>query len=210
MSPLPVDMRDRWASRAEPVEGKGTVCWHVLMSRYAGARAAARAAQQVLRDFSGLHLTPDEWFHMTILVAGSTDDIEREQLDDILRSAQTALRDVEPLDVTLGKVLYHPEAVMLAVEPAERLRAIQTLIRAATASAIGISYEPPAREWTPHVTVAYSTASQPADPIITALGATVPVSRAVIDTVSLIVQWGPERLWDWEQVGAVQLGDLHR
>ncbi len=40
MSPLPVDMRDRWASRAEPAEGKGTVYWHVLMSRYPGARAA--------------------------------------------------------------------------------------------------------------------------------------------------------------------------
>lgn len=207
MSPLPVDMRDRWAARAEPIEGKGTVYWHVLMSRYPGARAAADAAQDVLRDFSGLHLTPDDWFHMTILVAGSTDDIDREQIDDILRNAQSALRDVEPLDVTLSRVLYHPEAIMLAVEPAERLRAVQTLIRAATSSAIGTSDEPPAREWTPHVTVAYSTARQPTGPIISALGTAVPVGDAIIDAISLVVQWGPERLWDWEQIGTVQLGE---
>jgi hypothetical protein len=41
-----------------------------------------------------------------------------------------------------------------------------------------------------HVTVAYSAASQPADPIITALGTAVPVGRAVIDAISLVVQWG--------------------
>lgn len=206
MSPLPVDMRDRWAARAEPVVGKGTIYWHVLMSRYPGARAAASAAQDVLRRFSGLHLTPDKWLHMTILVAGSTDDIERGQLDDIAHSVTSALRDVGPLDLTLGRVLYHPEAIMLAVEPADPLRAVQQQIRLATLSVIGATNDAPTREWIPHVTVAYSAAGQPAEPIITALGTSVPAGRVVVDTISLVVQWGPERDWDWEQVGAVQLG----
>jgi hypothetical protein len=120
MSPMPVEMRDRWACRAEPTVGHGTVYWHVLMSRYPGARAAAGAAQDVLRNFDGLHLTPMEWLHMTLLAAGSTEDIERGLLDDLLRNAENALWNVGTLDVTLRRVLYHPEAIMLAVEPRRR------------------------------------------------------------------------------------------
>ena len=125
MSPMPVEMRDRWACRAEPTAGHGTVYWHVLMSRYPGARAAAEAAQDVLRNFDGLHLTPVEWLHMTLLAAGSTEDIEHDLLNDLLRKAENALWNVGTLDVNLRPVLYHPEAIMLAVEPLHALRALQ-------------------------------------------------------------------------------------
>jgi hypothetical protein len=51
----------------------------------------------------------------------------------------------------------------------------------------------------------YSTAAQPAEPVIAAPGKRVPTRCIAIDRLSLVVQWGPERLWDRETVGTVKL-----
>jgi len=59
--------------------------------------------------------------------------------------------------------------------------------------------------WIPHVTVCYSTAYQAMTPIIAALGPQQRECRVQIATVSLVIQHGPERLWDWRTVGAVHL-----
>ena len=42
-------------------------------------------------------------------------------------------------------------------------------------------------------------------PIITALGSQQEECQIQISTVSLVIQHGPERLWDWRTVGAVHL-----
>jgi hypothetical protein len=57
----------------------------------------------------------------------------------------------------------------------------------------------------PHMTVAYSTTAQPAKPIIDAMGRSVGEHWATIDALSLVIQWGPERLWEWEPVGTIAL-----
>ena len=60
--------------------------------------------------------------------------------------------------------------------------------------------------WTPHVTVAYSTAVQPVGPIVAALGCELPECKITVGSVSLIAQHGAERQWDWHLVEEVQLG----
>ena len=60
-------------------------------------------------------------------------------------------------------------------------------------------------QWIPHITVCYSTAEQALAPIIAALGAQARECQIQISTVSLVIQHGPERLWDWRTVGAVHL-----
>lgn len=54
--------------------------------------------------------------------------------------------------------------------------------------------------WIPHITVCYSTARQPAAPLIAALGENLPRCEVHISALSLIIQRGPERLWDWTTV----------
>jgi len=204
---LPERMRDRWANRPEPPEGKGTVYWHALMGRYPEARLAAHAAQSVLGKFDGFHLTPPEWLHMTVLVAGSAEKIPREQLAPLLDAARTALDDVAAPDVALDRVLYHPEAVMLTVEPAASLRTIRDRVDRATAAVTGGTVDNEATAaWVPHMTVGYSTIDQPAGPIIAALGKSVPTHELVVDALMLVVQWGAERSWNWELIGAIPLG----
>ncbi|WP_028934242.1 2'-5' RNA ligase family protein [Pseudonocardia spinosispora] len=205
MYPLPAHMRDRWANRWEPQEGRGTVYWHALMARYPKAREAAGTTQAILAGFDGFHLTPCDWLHMTMLVAGATEEMPRDRLSHLLDATRSALGDVSAPAVALQHVLYHPEAILLAVEPAEPLREIRRQIDSATCSLTGGEVDDEATaKWVPHMTVGYSTANQPAAPIIDALGTSIPAHRFVVEAVTLVVQWGPERRWDWEPVGSVE------
>ena len=58
----------------------------------------------------------------------------------------------------------------------------------------------------PHITVAYSTARQPAKPIIRALGGSLPERQVQLREVSLVNQRGLERDWDWNIEATVRFG----
>jgi hypothetical protein len=64
----------------------------------------------------------------------------------------------------------------------------------------------PAARWTPHITISYSTGRQSMAPIAAALGRDVPGCDIIVGAVSLVIQWGPERLWNWQPVGTASLG----
>jgi 2'-5' RNA ligase len=115
--------------------------------------------------------------------------------------------DVPPVTVTFGKIRYHPEAIMLAARPAEELVPVLEAAKHATREVTGN----PGRAgnklpWTPHVTIAYSSARQPAGPIIEALGQSLPERKVQISSVSLVNQIGPERDWNWHSEATVRLG----
>jgi hypothetical protein len=56
------------------------------------------------------------------------------------------------------------------------------------------------------MTISYSTGKQPMAPIAAALGHQVPRCDMTVRAVSLVIEWGPERLWNWEPVGMANLG----
>ena len=115
--PIPDETRDRWSNRAEPDSGKGAIYWHMLFRDNPAVRATARKAQARLAPFRDLHMTPEEWLHATALVAGTTEDISSEDLDLMLSGAQQHLGSIQPINVTISRVLYHPEAIMLGFTP---------------------------------------------------------------------------------------------
>lgn len=201
-------MRDRWQNRADTKPGHGTIYWHILLRNQPEAVTLAGEAQERLSRFPGLHMTPLERLHITTLLVGSTDSIPPEQNVRILDEARHALIGVQSISVTLGKILYHPEAIMLEVRPLRVLDPILDGVRAGTRNAIGKdgSISGSFSTWTPHVTLAYSTADQPAAPIVDALGRELPARTVRVDAVSLVIQWGPERIWDWEVLGTLRLG----
>jgi 2'-5' RNA ligase len=207
MSPLPVRMRDRWRHRAEAKSGQGPIYWHILLRDHPKALAMAREAQERLSGFAGLHVTPQQWLHVTTLLIGSTDSFSSQQTIRMLHEARRALSGVQPINVTLGRILYHPEAIMLGIRPKRALDPILDAVRTGTRDAIGEqgAITGSFSSWTPHITVAYSTAEQLAAPIIDSLGGELPNCTVLIDAVSLVIQWGPERLWDWETVGTIRL-----
>jgi 2'-5' RNA ligase len=206
--PIPAETRDRWSNRAELDSSKGAIYWHILFRDYPAVRATARQAQARLASFRDLHLTPEEWLHATALVAGTTDDISSEQLDLMLSEARHHLSGIQPISVTISPVLYHPEAIMLGFTPEGALDPIHHAVWQATLAATGrtSSVTGPTDRWTPHITICYSTGTQSMAPIANALGYEVPRADITVRAVSLVIQWGPERLWSWQLVGTASLG----
>ena len=161
--PIPDETRDRWSNRAEPDSGKGAIYWHILFRDNPAVRATAKEAQARLAPFRDLLMTPGEWLHATALVAGTTDDTSDEDLDLMLAEARQRLCTVQPISVTISRVLYHPEAIMLGFTPEGALDPIHDAVRQATLTATGRtgSITGPAGRWAPHMTSPIARANSP-------------------------------------------------
>jgi 2'-5' RNA ligase len=206
MTTLPAQMRDRWQHRVDPAPGEGTVYWHMPMHGYPQVVDLARDAQQRLAPFGGLHMTPLERLHMTTMVAGPAASFSGAQLDQMAATATSLLASMPPVTVTLGRILYHPEAIMFSVSPGKALIPVRQAALMATRLVTGqdAPHEDP-DNWIPHITVCYSTAHQPAAPLIAALGESFPRCDIQIGALSLIIQQGPERRWDWDTIATIRL-----
>lgn len=208
MSAIPTEMVDRWRQRAEHATGHSTLYWHILLGDQPQVVRLARRAQQSLAQFSGLHMTPLTWLHITTLVAGPADDLSGQDIEGMAAAAAQILAAVEPVTVTFGDIWYHAEAIMLGVQPASALKPLHDAAKTATQKVRGtkcIAGSPTG--WRPHATICYSTAQQPAGPIIEALGHQLQRCDARISTLSLVIQRGAERSWDWRPIAAIHLGN---
>lgn len=207
MSPLPRQFSDRWPDRPGPSPFQDSVCWHLLVGDQPPVRAIARQAQKRLSGFSGLHMTPMRWLHITVLHAGSTAEITQDAMKEMLTRAGLLLSGTQPVVVRFSRVLYHPEGIALDVAP---VSALIPLLEAAQAATREVTGSPgvaasPTSSWTPHLTLCYSTSHQSAAPVIAALGKALPRCEVAIDKLSLVVQRGPETQWDWHPVGVARL-----
>ncbi|MFC4009622.1 2'-5' RNA ligase family protein [Nonomuraea purpurea] len=208
MSPLPTRMANRWERRQAFMlpPGQGRLYWHVLLGEDPAARAIVQEAHERLTGCSGLDLVPHQFIHLTTLVAGFVHEITDVQVSAMVDEATRRLAQVEPITVSLGRVLYHPEAIVLEARPAERLSPLLEAAKAATEVATGWEGVLAHDAWIPHVTVAYSCADGPAAPIIGALGRRLPDREVTIRSLHLVNQDGPETVWDWRPLAEVRLG----
>jgi 2'-5' RNA ligase len=182
------------------------VCWHLLLGGHAGVRAAAAAVQQRLARFTGLHMTPPQWLHVTVLRAGTAALVTQDDMSRMLARAQAELARTAPVTVTLQRIFYHPEAIVLSVSPGSALAPVLSAARTATREVLGANASDGEEdEWMPHLTLCYSTAEQPAAPVIAELGKTIPACEATIGEISLVVQEGAEDHWDWRVAGSARL-----
>jgi hypothetical protein len=135
---LPENMIERWAHRHDPAHGERTLYWHVLMADQPDVVDLARQAADRLAPFAGLHLTPLDRLHMTTLVVGPADGVTDQQLQQMVQIAAQRLDGTRPISVRVGKILYHSEAITLAVTPASSLAPIRAAATEATQQ-IGIN-----------------------------------------------------------------------
>lgn len=226
MSPLPLRFTDRWGSARADRSYDDSACWHLLLGELPGVRAVAAEVRRRLAPFTGLHMTPDQWLHATVLPIGPVRTITPADMEEKLARARVALTGAAPVTVVFGSVFYHPEAIALTIAPTDGLTRVFEAARAATRDAAregtgpadagvpgprappATSWSPRITPWFPHMTLCYSTGDQPAAPVIAALGKSVPSDPVTVDTLSLVVQNGPERHWDWQVIGTVPLGTV--
>lgn len=205
MSPLPERLTGRWDNPFRQ-SYDDTVCWHLLLGGDPAVQAAVAVARQRLAGLTGLHMTPTEWLHVTVLRVGTADQVTHDDRSRMLARAQAYLAQTAPVTVTLQRVFYHPEAIALSVSPRSALSPVLTAARTATREVLGSDdRDGEEDEWAPHLTLCYSTTEQPAAPVITQLGKTLPACAVTIREMSLVVQDGPEDLWNWQVAGSARL-----
>lgn len=203
MSPLPVRFTGRWDNPSRP-SYEDAVCWHLLLGDNAAVQAAAAVARQRLSDFPGLHMTPSKWLHVTVLRAGTADLVTQDHMSQMLARAQAHLAQTAPVTVTLQRVFYHPEAIALSVSHGSALAPVFAAARTATREVLGADAGDQ-DQWVPHLTLCYSTAEQPAAPVIAELGKMLPPCEVTIGEMSLVVQDGAEDQWNWRVAGSARL-----
>ncbi len=118
--------------------------------------------------------------------------------------ARRLLAGATPITVGLGRVHYHPQAVVLPVDPIRALDPVLDAVRAATHFA-GCGGHTDTDPWLPHVSVAYSRGTGPAAPVIAALGLRLPPIAATIRSVSLVAQTQVGHSWQWRLVAEAPL-----
>jgi 2'-5' RNA ligase len=205
MSPLPARFTDRWGDTREAPSFADAVCWHLLLGGQPPVRALVTEAQRRLAGFRGLHMTPLRWLHITVLLAGSAAEMTQDDTNEMLARARALLAATPPVTVTLKRVMYHPEGIALAVSPQDALNPVFEAAQAAISEITGSAAQSPGSAWTPHMTLCYSTSQQPAAPVIAALGRELPGCEVTLDKLSLVIQRGPELLWDWRPLGTADL-----
>jgi 2'-5' RNA ligase len=205
VSPLPAQMEDHWSPEPGVDPGRARLMWLMCVGDDARVAELARIGQARLKGLPGLDLVPREWLHMTTLIAGFADQINAGQAEAMATETRRLLEGTPPITVTLGRVLYHARAVMLAAQPPSALEPVLHAVQKATRVATGCEGELHFEPWTPHMTLAYSNTSGPARPVIEALGRAVPLQRATISSVSLVSQT-PQQRWTWRLVAKVPPG----
>ena len=202
MSPLPTRLASHWWQRPGRAPGRDQYHWHVLFHDQPAVRELAAAAQERLAGLPALDAVPPPWLHLTTFVLGFVDEVDEASVEAMVGEARRLLAGVAPIPVRLGRVLYHPEAVTLAVEPLgaldpvlEAVQAAATLARCEGHTATDL--------WVPHVSVAYSRGTGPAAPVIEALGTRLPEVAATMRSVSLVAQTQVGHSWQWRPVAEV-------
>jgi hypothetical protein len=198
-------MKNRWESRSEPGPGQAQLYWHVLMRDQPQVCALAAVARPRLAAFAGLHAVPERWLHLSVLRVGLAVDLPQAALEEMVALARAGLAERGPVTAELGPVLYGTDAIALAVGPAGILHPVRAILAGAARQAGAGPGEPADAPWVPHVTVAYSTADQPDNPVVAALGRELPAGQITVDSVSLIAQHGPERDWNWQPLASIAL-----
>jgi 2'-5' RNA ligase len=198
-------MEDHWQAEPDADPGRARLMWLMLAGDCPQVAKVAREGQARLAGLAGLDLVPQQWLHMTTLIAGFADEITPDQVGVMAAEARRLLARTPPVTITLGRVWYHPRAVMPGVGPPGALDPVLRAAQQATRVATGRDGELHTKPWTPHITLAYSNAAGPAGPVTAALGRELPTQQTAVTAISLVSQ-APEQLWTWDLVTEVPFG----
>lgn len=204
MSPLPTQMADHWWQRPGRYPGRLLYQWHMAFHDQPAVQQLARLAQSRLHGQPSLDMVDVHLLHLTTYIVGFADEVPSTTVKDMTDHASDLLSTVAPIPVTIGRVGYHPQAITMLVEPGGALDPVLDAVRTATKAA-GYEGHTDTDPWRPHISVAYSHATGPAAPIIAALGRSLPETKIMIRSVSLVSQTQVNRSWQWQPVTEVFL-----
>jgi 2'-5' RNA ligase len=124
------------------------------------------------------------------------------------RRGSRRLAAVDQVAVRFQRPVIRPEAIALPPDPVQSLQHLRTVVREAIADVLGADAVPDAPDgFQPHISLAYASTEQPADETLRAIVRVdaEPV-HLVVTAVSLIEMHRDRRMYEWQTVEAVPLG----
>jgi 2'-5' RNA ligase len=183
--------------------GRQFYSWYLTFEHCSALHDLARYYGAALAGLP-VDIVPVQWLHLTIQSIGVAGEVSGEDLRGIGDAAATHCAAIPSFDVTIGRMVVHPEAVVMLATPSESLRSLRSSLRNAIADVWGmdavLDTEGSRDEFVPHVTLAYSRGDEPAAPLIDAVRAidrrfvTLPVNAAHLLSVQRDVpayRWSP-------------------
>lgn len=212
-------VRDHWWWRPGWHPGRRAYTFHItfedegLVAGVADLRRLAAEYQRRLAALSGLDLVPLRWLHLTMQNVGFTDDVSNTDCDAVVDRARAACSELAPFDLTFDAVEVRQEAIAFRPWPAEPVNRLREALRAAVSAVLGEVPEAPehVHGFEPHVSLAYSNASGPAEPLIAAAQSVdVAPAKVQVRAASLIVLDRDERVYRWTTRAIIPLGSADR
>ncbi|MFC3499842.1 2'-5' RNA ligase family protein [Micromonospora krabiensis] len=200
------ELTEHWYWRPGWRDGREFYTWHLTFEHQPDLHDLTTQLQRQLA-LPGLDLVPLDGLHLTMQGLGFTDEVTDDDVAAIVAEAQRRCADMPPLELSLGPVDPDAEGIGLLVRPWDRVEALRATIRGAIAT-VWTSVPEPADGFRPHVTLAYSGAPVPTEPIRAQLAELrhLPVAPVRISEVPLIALRREDRIYRWTTVAVVRLG----
>lgn len=208
MSPLPDKMTDHWWWRPGVRPGRRLYVWHILFGDRPDVEKLAEECRDRLAGLPGLDPVPTPWLHMTTQIVGFADEISDSELRAMITSVSESMRSMAPTRISLGRPLFHSEALVLGVTPRDGLDAVRSAIRQAVAMTVRANRLADDPDWVPHLSVAYSNSEALAEPVISAMQSPPEPVDVRIDAINLVSQERVGHSYVWDRVATVQLGPV--
>jgi 2'-5' RNA ligase len=201
-------MTDHWWWRPGWQVGTRFYAWHITQDDQPEVRDLAQQYRAAVSTIETLDPIPDEWLHMTVQGLGHVEDINIAALDFVTLRVADRLRALAPITTSYQRADITSEAVILTPDDPEAFASVRRAIRAGITDALGECPEPE-DGFRAHVSVAYGNADADAAPIREALDRAEPAapSTATYTKVSLIRMHRDQRMYEWDVIREVPLGE---
>jgi 2'-5' RNA ligase len=207
------ELRDHWVWRPEWTAEKTCLYWYLTFREDQLVSALGHDVLRAAAGTSWLDDVPPEWCHVTVTDVGFTDELASRDVDRVTEAVADAVTEEDRLRLTLGPVQAFASAVVLAVGPLDRLRAIRSTVRRTVSTVLGSRHADVHRRlfW-PHLSLGYVNRSVDADTATRFLAGVPPVQAQVdVDALTLAAVTRRDRGYQWEVQAQVNLlGDAAR
>ncbi|HET9829969.1 MAG TPA: 2'-5' RNA ligase family protein [Nocardioidaceae bacterium] len=150
------ELRDHWVWRPEWTTRRTCLYWYLTFGEDQITHAVGEETLRRVRGVGWLDAVPPAWCHVTVADVGFADELEPTDVERVTEAVADAVAGQDRLRLILGPAQTFPSALVLAVGPLDRLRAVKARVRRSTSAVLGARHTDVHRRlfW-PHLSLGY-------------------------------------------------------
>lgn len=200
------ELRDHWVWRPEWTVERTCLYWYHTFRRGQLVDALGKDLLRCVARTDWLDAVPPEWCHVTVSDVGFTDELSRSDVERVTSAVADAVAVEDHIRLTLGPVQTFASAVVLAVGPLDRLRAVKATVLRTTSAVLGPRHADVHRLYWPHASLGYVNRPVDADTATHFRDALPPAAgRLDVEALTLAAVTRRNRRYEWEVQAQVHL-----